>query len=195
VSAPIRSLLVLALSAFVLLLVPSVAEARQGGIPQTSGGNPGRAIRPQPTRTGHEIGAEMRFPVDPTLFTPRFRYRYIIHQTAAQGPLSGFWFEFAGGPSFPYSVHDVFGNFAFNVGYEFDPFRNLALTFSPTVQNDWYFFTPGWNYTHTLGAVVRLYVSGHWVFFVQPAAFGFVVRSNGTADFAAQFGFGFSYKF
>lgn len=193
-SALTRSLLAGSIAAWVVTFSPPL-HARQGQIKQTSVNNKASALRPQPTKTGHEIGAEFRFPVNPDLVSLRFRYRYIFAGTAAQGPLSGFWIEGAIGPSFPYGGGDVFGNFAFNLGYEFDPFRDLALTFSAVVQNDLYFFTPGFNYTNTLGGLMRLYVAGHWVFFFEPVTFGFVVDSNGGADFAFQAAIGFSYKF
>lgn len=190
----IRFLFVGSLLAFAAMYSPP-AHARRGQIAQGSTGNRASVLRPKPTRTGHEIGVENRFPIDPTLITLRFRYRYIVPESAAQGPLSGFWFEFAGGPTFPYGGGDVFGNVAFSLGYEFDPFRDLALTFSPVVHNDLYFFTPGWNYTFLGGAIIRLYLGGHFVLFFEPASFGFVVRSDSSADFAYQAGLGFGYKF
>lgn len=185
-----------------VVLVVGVLGTRtvQAKIPQTTAGSPPPSLSVKPTKTGHEIGAGTYGHFGPGgAFMPRFRYRYIFSGTAAQGPLSGFWIEAATGPAI--FLPGVSGNAAFNLGYEFDPFSNLALTFSPILNND-FFFAPGWlRYSNTLGALVRLYMGGNWVFFFEPMAFGWHVGNGryrgrgGSAGFSFQGGAGFGYKF
>lgn len=186
-------------AALLALVLPGLAEAK---IPQTSGGNPPASLRVRPTKTGHEIGAGTHIHLGPgDAFLPRFRYRYIFAGTAAQGPLSGFWIEAMLGPAI--YIPGVDGNAAFNLGYEFDPFTNLALTFSPVLNNDFFFDAGYFRYSNTIGAIGRLYMGGNWVFFFEPAAFGWHVGSRfnngrgrgGGAGFSFQGGVGFGYKF
>lgn len=182
-----------------VLFLPVTATAAEGRISQVQASNPPATLRPQRTHTGHELGVGTHFHVSPDAFLLRGRYRYQFAATAAQGPLSGLWLEAALGPAF-YFGRDVAGNAALNLGYEFDPFSNLALTFSPVLRND-IVFEPEDDYVgfiQTYGLSVRLYINGNWVFFVNPSAFGWhlwnVPNASGV-EFAWQGGVGFGYKF
>jgi hypothetical protein len=188
--------LLIALAALFVFFASETAEAK---LPQTTVGNPPPALQVRPTKTGHEIGAGTHIHFGPGgAFLPRFRYRYIFSSTAAQGPLSGFWLEAMVGPAI--YLPGVSGNAAFNLGYEFDPFRNLALTFSPVLNNDFFFDLGYFRYSNTIGAIGRLYMGGNWVFFFEPAAFGWHVGTYGPrrgrgVGFSFQGGAGFGYKF
>lgn len=171
-----------------LVGLPAVASA---DMPQGRAGDPPSSLAVKPTRTGHEIGAGTHLNV-PFSFIMRFRYRYIFAGTAAQGPLSGFWIEPGIGPALD---DDPEGNIMFNLGYEFAPWSNLALTFSPVLRNDFFFDDDHFAYQQTYGGTVRLYFQGNWVFFVNPFAFGFRVSNRGCCSFAWQGGAGFGYKF
>jgi len=174
-----------------LLVVHAPANAKIG---QAKVGNVAPAVQPKPTKTGHEVGfgTHITFPPGGIAFLPRARYRYQFHSTGVQGPLSGLWLEAAIGPAV---YGDPDGNIALNLGYEFDPFSNLALTFSPVFRNDFYFDALYFAYSQTFGANMRLYMNGNWVFFVNPAAFGWHISNYGCCAFSYQAGAGFGYKF
>lgn len=170
------------------------SSAAQAKLPQSTAGNPPPSIQPQPTNTGHEIGAGFHFYDNPDVFMPKFRYRYIFASTAAQGPLSGFWLEANIGPGVGYGG-GILGNTGLFLGYEFDPWSNLALTFSPVLHNDFFFDEGFFRFGQTVGAIARLYVSGNWVFYAEPASFGWSAGSGGGVWFAFQATLGFGYKF
>ncbi|MEM9458664.1 MAG: hypothetical protein AAGF11_31095 [Myxococcota bacterium] len=178
--------------AFMLGLGPTPAHAKIG---QTRVGSPPPALQPRPTRTGHEIGLGTHLHYGQfwaVAFLPRGRYRYQFDKTRAQGSLSGLWLEAAIGPAI---YGDPDGNAAFNLGFEFDPFSNLALTFSPVLRNDLMFDVDWALFSQTYGASVRLYIDGNWVVFVNPFAFGWYLHNYGGFAFAFQGGAGFGYKF
>lgn len=183
-------------AAIVSAWTPTKAAADLG---QTRAGNPPPALRPTPTATGHELGFGSHLHIEPNTFLPRMRYRYNFAQTAAQGPLSGLWLEAALGPAI-FFEGSVGGNTAFNLGYEFDPFSNLALTFSPVLRNDIVFHPPAdyVGFVQTYGVSIRLYIDAHWVVFVNPTAPGWhlwTVPGDSGIEFAWQGGAGFGYKF
>lgn len=174
-----------------LLSGPGVAKAM--AMPQASTGNTVSELRPVPTSTGHEIGMATEAGVFHVgMFLPRARYRYQFQRTAAQGPLSGFWLEGMIGPAV---YRDPDGVVSLNLGYEFAPFSDLALTFSPVIRNDLLFDVDWALFSQSYGASARLYINGHWVVFVNPFAFGWYVGRGGHVDFAYQGGVGFGYKF
>jgi hypothetical protein len=175
------------------------ASAARGKIGQGQASNPPASLRPRATNTGFEIGIGTHIHIEPDTFLPRFRMRYQFSQTAAQGVLSGLWLEAAAGPAIFFGG-SVGGNFAFNLGYEFDPFSNLALTFSPVLRNDIIFHPPASyvGFIQTYGLNVRLYINSNWIFFVDPSAFGWHlwnVPGRRGVQFAWQGGAGFGYKF
>lgn len=188
-----------------LLVLPAPgAHAATRSMPQAKGGNPPQLLVPAPTATGHEIGLGLHINRNPYAFYPRLRYRYTIKQTAVQGPLSGFWLEVGVAPGIPLHRYlygagrSVFGNVALNLGYEFAPFSNLALTFAPVLHNE-FNFGPFFAFMQTYGAHVRLYLGGHWVVFLEPFSFGWAVAKYPTSRtfvrFSHQYGMGFGYKF
>lgn len=169
------------------------ADAAPGKLKQTTAGTPPAEIQPAPTNTGHEVGFGLHFNTNPDVFLPRPRYRYTFVKTAVQGPLSGFWLEAGIGPGVGFNG-GVIGNAALILGYEFDPFSNLALTFSPTIHNEFDFTSSFFGFMQTYGGVMRLYVKGHWVVYLEPFSFGWFASGSG-AIFAYQAGFGFGYRF
>jgi hypothetical protein len=182
-----------ALSAFLL------TTSAHASIPQSTVKDSSAALKPKSTKTGHEIGATLNINIGPNAFIPRFNWRVQFKKTAAQGKLSGLFLGLGAGPSIGFRG-GLQGNTGLNIGYEFDPWSNLALTFSPILHADFFYDSNDFRFMNTLGMVIRLYVRGHWVIMFEPAGFGWSIHGHGRgndahAGFAFRAGWGFAYKF
>lgn len=97
-----------------------------------------------------------------------------------------------------YRERSVWGRFGFELGYEFAPWSNLALTFSPVMHNDLHFSPYFVQFAQTFGPAVRLYINQHWVVYFEPGLFGWNVwghRGYTGGGFTVRGGVGFAYKF
>jgi hypothetical protein len=194
--------------------------AHAGG--QATLANPPSALRPGKTNTVHEIGASLNGAFNPDAFIPAFNWRFHLPSTGRIGQLSGLYMGFNLGPAVSfygrgrgyyngrgrgnrgYGPRDdfyrssVWGRAGFELGYEIDPWSNLALTFSPTVHNDFYFSPWSFQFAQTFGPTVRLYVNQHWVVYFEPGFVGWHVWTDGYgtgAGLSVRGGVGFAYKF
>jgi hypothetical protein len=202
-----------------LLLVASPAQA--GG--QATAANPPAALRPGQTNTVHEIGASLNGAFNPDAFIPAFNWRFHLPGTGRIGQLSGLFMGFNLGPAVdfygrgygPYRgrgrylggvygldgrdyYNGIWGRAGFELGYEIDPWSNLALTFSPVVHNDFHFSPWFFQFSQTFGPAIRLYIQQHWVVYFEPGFVGWNIWTN--RDFTGgglsiRGGVGFAYKF
>lgn len=194
------------------------AEAGQGSVP-----NPPPALRPGKTNTAHEIGFSLNGSFNPDVFIPAFNWRVHFPGTARVGQLSGLFMGFNIGPAVSFhgrgyghyhnhggrghEGHDhdrdyyngwVWGRGGFELGYEIDPWSNLALTFSPVVHNDFYFSPWHFQFAQTFGPAVRLYINQHAIVYFEPGFLGWTVWTDGYgagAWLSVRGGVGFAYKF
>ncbi len=206
----------LMLSIVVMAVVMSFASpARAAG--QATLANPPPALRPGQTNTVHEIGASLNGAFNPDAFIPAFNWRFHFPSTGRIGPLSGLFMGLNIGPAVSYYYgrgrghyygrgpgptndfyRDVWGRAGFELGYEIDPWSNLALTFSPVVHNDFYFSPWSFQFAQTFGPSIRLYIEQHWVVYFEPGFLGWHVWTDGDnvgTWFSARGGVGFAYKF
>jgi hypothetical protein len=193
------------------------AEAGQGTVP-----NPPPALRPGKTNTVHEIGGSLNGSFNPDAFIPAFNWRFHLPGTGRIGQLSGLYMGFNVGPAVSFYggrrgyyhrgiygrrhpddydrdfYRSVWGRGGFELGYEIDPWSNLALTFSPVVHNDFHFAPYFFQFAQTFGVAVRLYINQHWIFYFEPGLVGWSVFTHrdwvGTG-FSVRGGVGFAYKF
>ncbi len=196
------------------LAIVSTAEAGQGSVP-----NPPPALRPGQTNTVHEIGASLNGSFNPDAFIPAFNWRIHFPGTGRVGQLSGLFMGFNIGPAVSFyggracpgcgrgryfgywdddRVGAVWGRGGFELGYEIDPWSNLALTFSPVVHNDFHFSPWFFQFAQTFGPSIRLYIQQHWVVYFEPGFVGWNVWTNGDdvgVGFSVRGGVGFAYKF
>jgi len=197
----------------------SSALAGQGTV-----SNPPPALRPGTTSTVHEIGASFNGAYNPDAFMPAFNWRFHLPQTGRMGPLSGLYMGFNVGPAVHfrgygygrgrgyygdryddrdygdryYRDRSIWGVVGFELGYEFAPWSNLALTFSPVVHNDFHFSPYFFQFAQTFGPAVRLYLNQHWVVYFEPGAVGWNVwthRDRTGGGLSARGAVGFAYKF
>jgi hypothetical protein len=196
-------------------------EAQAGG--QATAANPPAALRPGQTNTVHEIGASLNGAFNPDAFIPAFNWRFHLPSTGRIGQLSGLFMGFNLGPAVdfygghygPYRgrgrytrgvygldgrdyYNTIWGRGGFELGYEIDPWSNLALTFSPVVHNDFHFSPWFFQFSQTFGPAIRLYIQQHWVVYFEPGFVGWNVWTN--RDFTGgglsiRGGVGFAYKF
>lgn len=198
------------------LSFPTLAHAGQGSVP-----NPPPVMRPGPTSSNHEIGFSLNGAFDPDVFIPAFNWRVHFPQTGRVGQLSGLFLGLDIGPavSFYGSGYGpgryrgwgrgpdpgdrfyggwVWGRGGFELGYEIDPWSNLALTFSPVVHNDFYFSPWHFQFAQTFGPTIRLYLNQHAIVYFEPGFLGWTVWTDGDragAGFSVRGGVGFAYKF
>lgn len=199
-------------------------SAHAGG--QASVPNPPPALRPGKTSTVHEIGVSLNGSFNPDAFIPTFNWRFHFPNTGRIGQLSGLYMGFGLGPAvgfygrgrdpyrggrgryyggyydgdrdYWYYHRSVWGHGGFELGYEIDPWSNLALTFSPVVHNDFYFSPYFFQFAQTFGPAIRLYIQQHWVVYFEPGFLGWNVWSNGDyagVGLSVRGGVGFAYKF
>ena len=211
----------LAASVFVAAIVLLFASPAQAG--QGSAGNPPPELRPGPTSTVHEIGVSTNGNYNPDAFIPAFNWRIHFPGTGRVGQLSGLFIGFNAGPAVSFYgrgrgrgygrgrydrgfygrgdrdfYRAVWGRGGFELGYEIDPWSNLALTFSPLVHNDFHFSPHFFQFVQTFGIAVRLYINQHWIFYFEPPMLGWNVWTDGPnvgGWFSARGGVGFAYKF
>lgn len=178
--------------------------------------NPPASLRPGQTKTVHELGASLNGAFNPDVFIPAGNWRFHLPSTGRVGQLSGLYMGFNLGPAVSFygrgrgryygrgngpddDFHrSVGGRGGFELGYEIDPWSNLALTFSPAVHNDFYFSPWSFQFAQTFGPVVRLYIEQHWVVYFEPGFIGWSVWTDGDnagAWLSARGGVGFAYKF
>ncbi|MFO7565214.1 MAG: hypothetical protein R6X02_21395 [Enhygromyxa sp.] len=198
--------------------------AHAGG--QATAGNPPPALRPGKTNTVHEIGASLNGSFNPDAFIPAFNWRFHLPGTGRIGPLSGLYMGFNIGPAVSfygrgraryydgprrrgdyyrgpywdddYYYRSVWGRAGFELGYEIDPWSNLALTFSPVVHNDFHFSPYFFQFAQTFGPAIRLYINQNWIVYFEPGFLGWNAWTNGYysgAGFSVRGGAGFAYKF
>jgi hypothetical protein len=194
--------------------------AHAGG--QATVANPPPALRPGPTSSVHEIGASLNGAYNPDAFIPAFNWRFHLPQTGRIGPLSGLYMGLNIGPAVSYYGRgrsryydqgrgryygpdddyyyrrDVWGRAGFEIGYEIDPWSNLALTISPVIHNDFYFSPWAFQFAQTFGPAVRLYLNQHWIVYFEPGFIGWHVwtdRNSTGTWLSVRGGAGFAYKF
>lgn len=208
--------LISAFIATLVLLFASPAQAGQGTVP-----NPPPALRPGQTNTVHEIGVSLNGNFNPDSFIPAFNWRFHFPSTGRVGPLSGLFMGLNLGPAVSFyggrrgprrgryvggryydnrRFYDraIWGRGGFEIGYEIDPWSNLALTFSPVIHNDFHFSPWFFQFTQTFGPSIRLYIQQHWIFYFEPGFVGWNVWTDGdfaAAGFTVRGGVGFAYKF
>lgn len=214
--------LTLGLSVLVAAVGLTIATpAHAGG--QASVSNPPPALRPGKTKSNHEIGFSLNGAFNPDAFIPAFNWRIHFPATGRIGQLSGLYMGFNIGPAVsfygrgygPHHYHRgrgrgrwdddryyyggwVWGRAGFELGYEIDPWSNLALTFSPVVHNDIYFSPWHFQFSQTFGPAIRLYINQHAIVYFEPGFLGWTVWSDGYgagAWFSLRGGVGFAYKF
>ncbi|PRP90714.1 hypothetical protein ENSA5_62280 [Enhygromyxa salina] len=217
------SYLVSTLIAAAVLLLASPAEAGK----QATLANPPASMRPGQTSSVHEIGVSLNGNFNPDAFIPAFNWRFHLPKTGRVGQLSGLFMGFNAGPAVNfYGVgrgsygggvygrgdrdfyREVWGRAGFELGYEIDPWSNLALTFAPVMHNDFHFSPYFFQFEQTFGPAVRLYINQHWVFYFEPGFVGWNVwtdidRNRADNDnfyysgvgLSVRGGVGFAYKF
>jgi hypothetical protein len=218
---PLRISLSVAIAATLLgsLFIAAPAQAGQTTVP-----NPPAAMKPGQTNTVHEIGASLNASFNPDAFIPAFNWRFHLPNTGRVGQLSGLFMGFNLGPAVdfygvsrgPYRgrgnygrgvygldpdrdyYNSIWGRGGFELGYEIDPWSNLALTFSPVVHNDFHFSPWFFQFSQTFGPAIRLYIQQHWVVYFEPGFIGWNVWTN--RDFtgggmSVRGVVGFAYKF
>ena len=189
-----------------LMLAAPEAEAGQGSVP-----NPPAAMAPGQTNTPVEIGASINGNLNPDAAIPAFNLRIHIPGTGRIGQLSGLFIGFSGGPAVNFygrgirygrDYRDIWGHAGFEIGYEIDPWSNLALTISPVIHNDFHFSPYFFQFVQTFGPAIRLYIEKHWVIYFEPGLPGWNVwadiddrRDDAGFGFSLRGGFGFAYKF
>jgi hypothetical protein len=92
----------------------------------------------------------------------------------------------------------IWGRAGFELGYEIDPWSNLALTFSPVIHNDFYFSPYFFQFSQTFGPAIRLYIQQHWVVYFEPGFVGWNAWTNrdySGVGLSIRGGVGFAYKF
>ena len=189
----ILALLAPACVAAALTLVADEARAAE----QTTLASPPPELMPGPTKSIHELGFGLNFAAGPNIFNPALHWRMHIPNTARIGQLSGLYLGFNFGPAVGFNG-SIAGDGGFELGYEIDPWSNLALTFSPSVHNDFYFDTYAFQFAQVFGPAVRLYINQHWVVYFEPGHIGWNIWTNGDrthAGFSFRGGVGFAYKF
>lgn len=201
------SYLVSTVVAALVLLLASPASAGQTTVP-----NAPAALKPGQTKTVHEIGFSLNGNFNPDAFIPAFNWRFHLPSTGRVGQLSGLFMGFNVGPAVSFYgrgartyyggsrdfYREIWGRGGFELGYEIDPFSNLALTISPVVHNDFHFSPFFFEFNQTFGPAIRLYIQQHWIFYFEPGFVGWTVWTNGDragAGFAVRGGVGFAYKF
>lgn len=183
--------------------------------------NPPPALKPGQTNSNHEIGFSLNGAFNPDAFIPAFNWRVHFPGTGRVGQLSGLFIGFNIGPAVSlhggYGRHGrwdgrrgylgywdddrvgwVWGRGGFELGYEIDPWSNLALTFSPVVHNDFHFSPWFFQFAQTFGPSIRLYINQHVIVYFEPGFLGWNVWTNGDvagAGFSIRGGVGFAYKF
>jgi hypothetical protein len=206
------SLLLSTVIAAIVLLVASPALA--GG--QATIPNAPAALRPGQTKTVHEIGFSLNGNFNPDAFIPAFNWRFHLPSTGKIGQLSGLFMGFNVGPAVSFygrgygaysSGHgrgdrdfyrEVWGRAGFELGYEIDPWSNLAVTFSPVIHNDFHFSPYFFQFVQTFGPAIRIYIQKHVIVYFEPGFLGWTVWTDGYNAggwFAARGGVGFAYKF
>lgn len=204
-----RRLGVLGLCLGLFLLLPP-EEAHAG---QATASNPPAALRPGQTKTPHELGASVNGGFGPDALFPSGHWRMHFPSTGKIGQLSGLWIGLDAGPTIRLGDVDldldrpgrggVWGHTGFEIGYEIDPWSNLALTISPVLHNDFHFGPNRFRFVQTFGPVVRLYINQHWVVYVEPGCGGWNLNTHHRSDdiddiragFSYRGGMGFAYKF
>lgn len=205
----------LMLSVVMMAIVMTFAKPAQAG-GQATMPNPPPALRPGQTNTVHEIGASLNGAFNPDAFIPAFNYRFHLPKTGRIGPLSGLFMGFNLGPAVSFYgngrgryygrgngpdndfYRNVWGRGGFELGYEIDPWSNLALTFSPVIHNDFYFSPWSFQFAQTFGPAIRLYIEQHWVVYFEPGFIGWHVWTDGDnvgTWLSVRGGVGFAYKF
>jgi hypothetical protein len=206
-------------AAAVLSFAPEAEAAGQATVP-----NPPPALRPGQTNSNHEIGFSLNGAFNPDVFIPAFNWRVHFPNTGRIGQLSGLYLGLNIGPAVsfygraygPYHNHRgrgrwdgdpndrdfyggwVWGRGGFELGYEIDPWKNLALTFSPVVHNDFYFSPWHFQFAQTFGPAIRLYINQHAIVYFEPGFIGWTVWTDGYgagAWLSVRGGVGFAYKF
>lgn len=194
---------------------------------QATAANPPAALRPGQTNTVHEIGASLNGAFNPDSFIPAFNWRFHLPGTGRIGQLSGLYMGFNLGPAVSfygrgrgryyndgpngrgryyggpywdddYYYRSIWGRGGFELGYEIDPWSNLALTFSPVVHNDFHFSPYFFQFAQTFGPAIRLYINQHWVVYFEPGFVGWNVWTNryySGVGLSVRGGAGFAYKF
>ena len=168
-------------------------------------------MRPGQTKTVHEIGASLNANFNPDAFIPAFNWRFHLPSTGRIGQLSGLYMGFNVGPAVSFYgryyggygrrdfYREVWGRGGFELGYEIDPWSNLALTFAPVIHNDFHFSPYFFQFEQTFGPAIRLYLKQHWVVYFEPAFVGWNVWTdfdrNSGAWVSVRGGVGFAYKF
>jgi hypothetical protein len=92
----------------------------------------------------------------------------------------------------------IWGRGGFELGYEIDPWSNLALTFSPVIHNDFHFSPWFFQFAQTFGPSIRLYINQHVIVYFEPGFVGWNAWTNGDVGgvgFSVRGGVGFAYKF
>jgi len=196
------------LAGALVLLAAAPAHAGQATL-----ANPPPALKPGQTKTVHEIGFSLNGNFNPDAFTPAFNWRFHLPNTGRVGQLSGLFMGLNLGPAVhfwgrgrrghyryrdDFFYRDVWGRGGFEIGYEIDPWSNLALTFSPVIHNDFHFSPYFFQFEQTFGPTVRLYINQHWVVYFEPGFLGWNVWTDGDyagAGFSVRGGVGFAYKF
>jgi hypothetical protein len=190
------SYLLSAAFAAALLLIASPAQAGK----QATASNPPAALRPGQTKTVHEIGASLNGNFNPDAFMPAFNWRFHLPNTGRIGQLSGLYMGLNAGPAVSFhgrglgrydgpgygrggrdyyrAFGSLWGRAGFELGYEIDPWSNLALTFSPTVHNDFHFSPYFFQFEQTFGPTIRLYINQHWVVYFEPGFIGYSIWTN-----------------
>ncbi|NVB41016.1 hypothetical protein G6O69_24460 [Pseudenhygromyxa sp. WMMC2535] len=184
----------------------STAQAGQASV-----ANPPASLQPGQTNTVHEIGMSLNGAFNPDAFIPAFNWRFHLPNTGRIGQLSGLYMGLNIGPAVSFHgrgaayhyddrdfYREVWGRGGFELGYEIDPWSNLALTFSPVVHNDFHFSPYFFQFAQTFGPAVRLYIEEHWVVYFEPGFVGWNVWTDGDntgAGFSFRGGVGFAYKF
>ena len=198
------------------LAIATPAEAGQGSVP-----NPPPALKPGQTNSVHEIGFSLNGSFNPDGFIPAFNWRFHLPNTGRVGQLSGLFMGFNIGPAISFygfgrghchgcgrhgylgywdddRIGGIWGRGGFELGYEIDPWKNLALTFSPVIHNDFHFSAYHFQFAQTFGPAIRLYINQHVVVYFEPGFLGWNVWTNGDyfgGGFSVRGGVGFAYKF
>lgn len=183
--------------------VSSLASSSAFAAGQATAANAPAELRPAPTGSNHEIGASLNGAFNPDSFMPLFNWRVHFPQTGRIGVLSGLYLGVDVGPAVGFGG-GVWGHVGVELGYEIDPWSNLALTFSPVIHNDTHFSPRFFQFSQTFGPAVRLYINQHWVVFFEPGHVGWTIRAVDRdlpddirigAGFSFRGGAGFAYKF
>lgn len=202
------SIVLSSLAAGLVLTIAAPAEAGQGTVP-----NPPAALAPGQTKTVHEIGGSLNANFNPDAFIPAFNWRFHLPGTGRVGQLSGLFMGLNLGPAVhfwggagrsyyryrdDFAYRNIWGRGGFEIGYEIDPWSNLALTISPVIHNDFHFSPRFMQFEQTFGPTIRLYIEKHWIVYFEPGFVGWNLWTDGDyvgAGFSVRGGVGFAYKF